>query len=431
MALVLRGGTLASLATGRVESTDIGIEHGRISWVGPGLPDGAHEFVDCSGMLIMPGNVCGHTHLYSALARGMPPPPRQPRNFPEILELVWWRLDRALDHEAIRMSALSGALDAVLSGTTTLVDHHASPNAIDGSLDLMAEALDEIGLRAVLCYEVTDRNGERGAQAGLRENERFIRKNRRGRMRGMVGAHASFTLGDATLHELSQLSRELGAGVHIHVAEDVADEDDSIRRCGKRTAYRLQEADVFGAGSIAAHCVHLDEGERDVVKAANVWVAHNCRSNMNNSVGRAAVSDLGDRVMLGTDGIDGDMFAESRTAFFRAREDSLDETAEEVAGMLSRGVDFASSLFGVPIGRLEVGAVADLQVLDYDPPTPLKNGNLAWHWTFAMSASAVRSVMVDGAWVVRDRTLVTIDEEKVRAEARLAAESLWQRMETL
>lgn len=431
MALVLQGGTLASLATGRVERADIGIENGRIAWVGSGIPEGSHETVDCSGKLIMPGNVCGHTHLYSALARGMPPPPRQPRNFPEILELVWWRLDRALDEDAIRMSALSGALDAVLSGTTTLIDHHASPNAIDGSLNLIAEALDEVGLRAVLSYEVTDRNGERGAQAGLRENERFIRENRRDRMRGMVGAHASFTLGDDTLSELSQLSRELGAGVHIHVAEDVADEDDSIRRSGKRTAYRLQQAGVLEAGAIAAHCVHLDEGERNVVKAANVWVAHNCRSNMNNSVGRAPVSELGDQVMLGTDGIDGDMFAESRTAFFRAREDSLDDTAEMMVNMLSRGSEFESSLFGVPIGRLEVGAAADLQVLDYDPPTPLENGNLAWHWMFAMSASAVRNVMVDGAWVVRDRALVTIDEEKIRAEARLAAKKLWQRMETV
>jgi putative selenium metabolism protein SsnA len=431
MALVLKGGTVASFAGPRVEKTSLGIEDGRIAWVGEDVPPGEHEIVDCSGTLVMPGNVCAHTHLYSALARGMPPPPRQPRNFPEILELIWWRLDRALDDETIRLSALSGAADALLSGTTTLVDHHASPNAIAGSLDVMGEALEEIGIRSVLCYEVTDRNGPDGAAAGLRENERFVRKNRRPRTRGMIGAHASFTLEDATLRSLSEVAEDLNLGVHIHVAEDVCDEDDSMRRSGMRPAFRLQKAGVFQPGSIAAHGVHLNEAEIDAARAAKVWFAHNCRSNLNNGVGRAPIAKFGNRSVMGTDGIDGDMFAESRTAFFRAREESLDHGADELTAMLARGADMVSQMFERVIGRIEVGAAADLMLLEYPEPTPLEGGNLPWHWTFAFSSRMVRSVMVDGDWVVRDRALVKIDEERMRASARSAAPKLWERMGTL
>jgi putative selenium metabolism protein SsnA len=429
--LILRAVTPASLAPELGSSTDIAIDAGRIVAIGDlPHPVDAQE-VDCRGLIVLPGNVCAHTHLYSALARGMPPPPRQPRDFPDILELIWWRLDRALDDDAVRLSALVGAIDAARAGTTTLVDHHASPNAIAGSLDIMADALDGIGVRGVLCYEVTDRNGDEGAQAGLRENERFIRENARPRMRGMVGAHASFTLGDASLHDLAALAVDLDAGIHIHVAEDVSDEEDSLSRCGKRVAYRLDDAGLLRSGSIAAHCVHLDDGEIAVVRGRGLWLAHNCGWYLNNSVGRAPVMQFVDRAVLGTDGIDGDMFAESRSAFFRAREDSLDRGANEFTDMLARGARLASQQFGLPMGEIAVGAAADLMLLDYDPPTPLTAGNLPWHWAFALTHASVRDVMVDGAWVMRERTLVNVDEEKVRAEARQAAKALWQRMDTM
>jgi putative selenium metabolism protein SsnA len=431
VALILRGGTPATLAPQFGPSTDIAIEGGRITATGALIPQPGDDVVYCSGLLVMPGNVCGHTHLYSALARGMPPPPRQPRNFLEILELVWWRLDRALDPDSVRLSGLVGAIDAIRAGTTTLIDHHASPSAIEGSLDVMAEALDTVGVRGVLCYEVTDRNGAGGAAAGLRENERFIRENVRPRMRGMVGGHASFTLGDTSLHELASLAADLDVGVHIHVAEDAWDEEDAMTRFGSRVAQRLDSAAVLRRGSIAAHCVHLDDQEVEIVRGRGVWMAHNCRSNLNNSVGRAPVMQFVDRAILGTDGIDGDMFAESRNAFFRAREDSLDRGAEEFTAMLARGAQVASDAFGLPLGDLSVGAAADLMLLEYDPPTPLSAGNLPWHWAFALSSSAVRDVMVDGAWVMRDRTMVTVDEEKIRAEARTAALSLWHRMDTI
>lgn len=428
MATVLAGGMQATLSPREARSGDVWVEDGLIV-----SSDGAsrESVVDCAGCLVIPGNVCAHTHLYSALARGMPAPPRAPRNFPEILELVWWRLDRALDEESIRSSALVGTLDALRSGTTGLVDHHASPGWIDGSLDVLADGISEAGARSLVCYEVTDRGGVDRRVAGLHENERFIRDNRRDLARGMVGGHASFTLDEGTLEALAAMSERTRTGVHIHVAEDVFDEQDSVRRCGKRVAQRLQDAGILGPDSIAAHGVHLQPGELQTLRSNGTWLVHNCRSNLNNSVGRAPVLQFGERSALGTDGIDGDMFAESRTAYFRAREDSLDTYAEQFTDLLARGADLMSQYYPVRIGSLEPGSAADLVVLEYDPPTPLTSDNLAWHWMFAFNAAMVRDVMVAGRWVIRDREFVTIDEEKVRADARNQAHELWRRMETL
>lgn len=428
---VLANVMVAGLDPRELRSGNLGVEDGRIAWIDEAIPPDSVDVVDCRGGLVLPGNVCGHTHLYSALARGMPGPPAQPQNFLEILEYVWWRLDRALDPDAVRYSGLVGALDAVHAGTTTLVDHHASPNCIRGSLDVMADAVGEVGVRSVLCYEVTDRGGARRRDEGLRENERFLRENQRPLARGMVGAHASFTLGDDSLAALADLAAEFDAGIHIHVAEDAADEVDSLERCGKRVGQRLLDAGILKRNSIAAHNVHLDPDELRIMRQAGPWLVHNCRSNMNNSVGRAPVLDFGDRSALGTDGIDGDMFAESRTAYFRAREAGLDTFAEQFTDMLARGGHLASEHFGMLVGTLVPGAAADLVVFDYDPPTPLTADNLAWHWMFALTPGNVRDVMVDGRWVIRDRECCTVDEEKIRAEARQEALRLWRRMEDL
>lgn len=431
MATILANATLADLSSGQVQTGHLEIDGRVIRAVHEALPEGAHDVVDCGGRLVMPGNVCAHTHLYSALARGMPGPAKTPHNFVEILEYVWWRLDRALNAPSTRSSGLVGALDAIRAGTTSLVDHHASPEFIDGSLDVLADALDEIGVRAVLCYEVTDRGGPERSRAGLRENERFLECAPRDRIRGMVGAHASFTLEEETLEALADLAHRADTGVHIHVAEDVADEEDSLQRCGKRTAYRLADHGILRPRSIAAHCVHLDHGEIETVGRSGSWFVHNCRSNMNNGVGRAPVAAFGERAALGTDGIDEDMFAESRAAYFRSREASLDAYAEQTMGRLVTGGAIVSEHFDCPIGSLQTGAAADLVVLDYDPPTPLQTGNLAWHWAFAFDASLVESVMVDGRWVLRNREFPYIDEERIRAEAREEARKLWTRMEAL
>jgi len=410
------------------------LEDGRIGAVS--RRDGRYargEWIDGSGCLVIPGNVCAHHHLYSALARGMPYRLQPPSNFVEILRRVWWRLDRALDPGSVWASAISGAADAVLAGTTTIVDHHASPNAIEGRLDAIAGALSDVGARMVLCYEVTDRDGPELAAAGLEESRRHLKEDVGwGLIRGMVGAHASFTLSEETLAACVELARSADVGIHIHVAEDEADERDSLARFGQRVVERLADAGALTERSLLAHCVHVDEREIDLIRQSGAWVAHNARSNMNNRVGRAPVGALGERVALGTDGIDGDMVAESKAAYRRAREDDPSIGPGWALARLAAGAAFAGQVFGEPLlGRIERGAPADLVVLEYNPPTPITAENLAAHWIFGLSARHVRDVVIGGKVVVRDRRLARVDEADLRARAREAAERLWARMDEI
>jgi len=426
----LTGGTvLASLDPPAVVTTDVAIEDGVVTAVGP-APEGATR-IDCTGCLVVPGNVNAHMHLYSVLARGMPYRLDPPQDFVQILQRVWWRLDRALDTDSIRASALAGGMDALLTGTTTLVDHHASPEAIDGSLDVIAQALADIGLRSVLCYEVTDRDGPERAAAGVEENRRFLKAGWP-LARGMVGAHASFTLSDETLGACAEVARDAGVGVHIHVAEDAADQRDAEARFGSRVVPRLVRAGVLNGSGLLAHCVHVDKQEIDAIREAGATVAHNPRSNMNNSVGRAPVAALGDGVALGTDGIGADMFAESKTAYWCLREESLAAPGSWPLARLTRGAAFAGRAFGQPtLGRIEPGAPADLAVLEYPDITPLEDANVAGHWLFGMGSHHVRDVMVAGEMVVADRLLTRVDQDEVAAAAREQAEGLWRRIDEL
>jgi putative selenium metabolism protein SsnA len=386
---------------------------------------------DCSGCLVVPGNVCGHTHLYSALARGMPYALEPPATFVHILQRVWWRLDRALDEDAIRASALVVGAAALLAGTTTVIDHHASPNATDGSLDVIAGALQELGLRAVLCYEVSDRDGPERAAAGLRENRRFLAA-RRPLARGLFGAHASFTLSDDTLAACVGESRAAGVGLHIHVAEDDADQRDAMARFGVRVVARLAAAGALGPGALLAHCIHLSAAEVEALRASGAAVAHNPTSNMNNTVGHTPVGRLSEAVVVGTDGIGADMFAEAKTAYFRARDEDRTVGPAWPLERLAAGARLAGRLFGEPgLGTLEPGAPADLAVLEYAPPTPLDRATLAGHWIFGMGAAHVRDVMVAGELVVAARRLVRADAGRVAAQAREAAQRLWRRVEAI
>jgi putative selenium metabolism protein SsnA len=426
----LAGATVAvSLDPLDVRGADLHVTDGRIAATG----DGPRR--DCSGCLVVPGNVCAHTHLYSALARGMPYALEPPRNFVQILQRIWWRLDRALDEESIRASALVGGMEALLSGTTTLIDHHASPHAIDGSLDLVADALAELGVRCVLCYETSDRDGPEWAAAGVLENRRFldrVQRERPAHARGLVGAHASFTLSDETLSACTEVAHAFAAGLHIHAAEDAADETDALARGGTRVAARLADAGALDGRTLLAHGVHLDDAEIGLVRAAGAALAHNARSNMNNAIGRARVATLGDRVALGTDGIGADMFEESRAAYFRLREDGAGTPAEWPLQRLAQGSRLAGGLFEEPLlGTLAPGAPADLVVLDYDAPTPVSDATLPGHWVFGLSARWVRDVMVGGEWVVLDRRLARADQRELAESARGAAGRLWRRLDDL
>ena len=427
--MLLQGATVATLDPPLVERADLRVEGDRIVERGPSLGARAgEESVDLSGAVVLPGLVNGHTHLYSALARGMPGPRVPPRNFLEVLERVWWRLDRALDAESVYLSGLVGAIEAALSGTTLLIDHHASPSFIRGSLDTLRQAIEEVGLRSALCYEVTDRNGTEGRDLGLAENEAF-QSVQSPLTRGMIGGHASFTLSPESLDRLRDLGQRTGGAVHIHAAEDAIDLFDCQARYGIGLLQRLGAHGLL-ARTLLAHCVHLTEAEVAEAHAHGCWIAHNPRSNMNNAVGYAPTAAL-KRAALGTDGIDGDMLAETRAAFLKMRDAGRADAMPAALELLAGGHRLAAALFGLPFGKLDGGAPADLVALDYAPPTPLHTGNLGGHLLFGVDRSHVRSVMVAGRWVVRDRRVTGVDTAAAFARARAAAPEVWRRMDRL
>jgi putative selenium metabolism protein SsnA len=378
--------------------------------------------------------VCAHTHLYSTLARGMPAPPRVPCDFPEILELIWWKLDRALDEETIYWSALAGAIEAARAGTTCFYDHHSSPSCIRGSLDILRAAIGKAGLRASLCYEVTDRGGVGKRNEGIEENRAFLEWTQRQsgprQFHALVGAHASFTLEDETLHACAELMRAYGAGLHIHVAEDLCDVEIARTRYGMGILERLSRLRALNEHTILAHGTHLSKSEIGRGLEAGSWFAHNPRSNMNNQVGYAPVTAFGERLLLGTDGIGGDMFEEVHFAFFKGRDERLDSGPGLWLKTLANNQCRASHDFGIDLSGLSPGAAADLIVTDYPCPTPLVSANIPWHLIFGMSSAYVESVMVAGQFVIRDRRS-SLDMEYIREQCRKAGEKLWARVQQL
>jgi putative selenium metabolism protein SsnA len=435
MPLLLKGATIVTFDPISIEQADLRVEAGLISERACQLPPrDEDEVIDLRNRVVIPGMVCGHTHLYSTLARGMPAPPRQPSNFKEILELVWWRLDRALDDETIYWSAMAGALDAARVGTTCLFDHHASPTYITGSLQIIREAIEKIGLRAVLCYEVTDRGGTHEREKGLDENlailswvKSSLSPGLKSLCRGMVGAHASFTLSDESLDYCAELMQVFDAGLHIHVAEDRWDVLDAESRYRLGVVERLAKHNAINNRTILAHGIHLSDEDIAIARSAGVWFAHNPRSNMNNQVGYAPVSKFGNRVVLGTDGIGADMFEESRIAFFKSRDNRAGGGADQWLNVLANNQRLASEAFGIDLGSLRVGSAADMTVLDYSSPTPITAENLSWHLAFGINSASVESVMVNGLFVVRNRK-AAIDELYVYEQARAASEKLWTRL---
>jgi putative selenium metabolism protein SsnA len=396
------------------------------------------EVMDVGGQLIMPGNLCGHTHFYGAFSRGMAIAGAAPRDFPEILEKLWWRLDKALSLEDVKYSALVCLVDAVKHGTTTLIDHHASPNAIDGSLDTIAEAVGQAGLRASLCYEVTDRDGPDRARAGIEENVRFaqsLRDRSHPQLGASFGLHASLTLSDETLADCVAAASDAGLGFHVHAAEGVSDQEDSLRRSGKRVVERLHDAGILGPKSILVHCVHVDAWEMELLRDTGTWVTHQPRSNMNNAVGVAPVETMlrgGIPVAMGNDGFSNNMWAEWKAAYLVHKlwhGDPRHMGGYDVMQMAVANNAALARVFwpNAPLGEISPGAYADLILVDYHPFTELTAGNLPWHILFGFEADAVTATMCGGKWLMRDRQLLTLDEAEIAARARELSAQTWQR----
>jgi putative selenium metabolism protein SsnA len=398
---------------------------------------------DAGGLILMPGQICAHTHFYGAFARGLYIPGPPAKDFPEILERLWWRLDKALDLAGVQSSAEVCLVDAIRNGTTTLIDHHASQRAIDGSLDAIAEAVTQSGLRAVLCYEVTDRDGPQAAQAGIAENVRFLKKIARdtqslqtpnsklqNRLAATFGLHASLTLSDETLAACAAQAKRF----HIHVAEHPADAYDSVAKSGKRVVERLHDFGITGPDSIMAHCIHIDAWEMALLRESGTFVSHQPRSNMNNAVGAAEIVPMlrgGLPVCLGNDGFSNDMFAEMKVADLLqkvAHADPRSLGADKVIQMaVYNNRTLASRFFEKPVGILAPGAYADLILLDYYPTTPLTAENLPWHLLFGVSGGHVHSTVCHGQVLMKNRELLTMDEAAITARSREIARATWER----
>lgn len=416
------------------------IEDDRIKDVGPNQEllskYSNEERLDARGQYVMPGNICAHTHFYGAYARGMAIPGTAPKDFPEILQKLWWPLDRALDAQSIRYSALPCLVDAIKHGTTTLFDHHASPNAIDGSLDIIAEAVEAAGLRAVLCYEVTDRDGEVKMRAGIKENVRFINKTKSPLLAGTFGLHASLTLSDSSL-DLCRQSVPEDIGFHIHTAEHEADEYDSLNKTGKRVIDRLQKHGILGSRTITAHGVHFDMREGQILAETGTWLSHQPRSNMNNGVGVAPIESMlraGIKVCLGNDGFSNAMWEEWKTAYLLHKVHHRDPRrmgGYDITQMAVYNNAALANIFfpGAPIGQLVPGGYADIIFVDYHPNTPLTAGNLPWHILFGVQQSMVTTTIVGGKVLMKDRALLTLDEKEIGATAREIAPQVWERYE--
>ena len=415
------------------------IEGGRISAIGKEDELAARypnaETLDARGQYVLPGGICAHTHFYGAYARGMAIPGPAPRDFPQILERLWWPLDKALDRESVRASALVCLVDAIKHGTTSLIDHHASPNFIEGSLDVIGDAVDRAGLRAVLCYEVTDRDGGAKMRAGIAENLRFMAATEdHERVKGTFGLHASLTLSDESLSACADATPE-GAGFHVHVAEHEADQGDSLVKSGLNAVERLDRYGIMNNKTIAAHCVHIEAHERDILRERGVWVSHQPRSNMNNGVGAADIDGLleaGIKLCLGNDGFSNNMWAEWKTAYLLHKAVNRDPRRADgmnIARMAWHNNARLMEIFfpRAKIGEISAGAAADLIFVDYQPFTPLSAGNLPWHLLFGFESSMVTTTICGGRVLMRDRQLLTLDEAAIAAEALDLAPAVWER----
>ncbi|MDR3456548.1 MAG: putative aminohydrolase SsnA [Verrucomicrobiae bacterium] len=393
--------------------------------------------IDATGKVVLPGFINAHTHFYSSFARGLSGV-KPAKNFNEVLKNLWWRLDSALTIEDCHYSALIALLDSIRHGTTTLIDHHASPQAVAGSLGAIGRAVGETGLRACLCYELSGRDGGQIAQAGLAENAWFIHQCQQQHdlhVQALFGLHASFTIPDALMEKAAAIGQALHTGFHIHVAEAPGDQDWALRHSGRRVVERLKKFEILGPRSIAAHCIHVNRREMDLLAETQTAVVHNPQSNLNNAVGIADVIEMTKRgvlVGLGTDAMTTNMLEELRVALWgqhlRAANPSVG-FGEVTGALFANNPKNAGRIFGLRFGEICEGAAGDIAIFDYDPPTPLENGNVCGHLVFGISQTEADTTIVGGRVLMENRRLaLNLDEARINARARELAKNLWKRM---
>ncbi len=388
--------------------------------------DKGYEIEDKSGSIIIPGLVCGHTHIYSAFARGWPNETAI-ENFTDILEQQWWRLDAALEEEAIHLSGIVSASDHVKNGITTIIDHHAS-GEIEGSLKRLKKAVcDDIGLRGMFCFETSDRFD---VEKAIRENKDFLAEEKNGSFAAHFGLHASLSLSEKTLKKAKAALGD--APIHIHAAESALDQEDCEEKYGERVLERLERHGLLNEGSILVHALHINEKEADIIKRNNCLVALNPSSNMNNAVGipdYKLFKRKGIPVIIGNDGLSMSITNELQTLMYATHVKHEDFNAfglDDVWAIIKTAYDYASRRLGVKLGRIEEGHKADLLVIPYTPPTPMDEENALGHLFFGLFSSfRPQDVYVGGKGIVKDHEIHT-EAKKLYARAKRSAQKIWE-----
>ncbi len=415
-----------------VEGVDVLVKGDKIARIGKNLKSEGAKIIEAKGKTLMPGNVCSHHHYYSGLSRGMLVNAGPQTDLIQILREWWWRLDRSLDEEACYYSSLISSLDAIAAGTTSVVDHHASPNYIKGSLSTIKKGMEEVGLRGMTCYEVTARNGGMSeVEAGVQENIDFATSGTSNMVKAMIGGHAPFTIPDEGLKLMSEAVKTTGCGIHLHVGEGEYDQIYSHHKYGKDIVARLEDFDLLHENSLLVHGIYLNENEIKTLNERKCFLAHNPRSNMNNQIGYNNKLSMVDKLIIGTDGCGGNMFEELKIAFFENRDEKGTWWPDSFVNAMNRGNDLIETYFDGSFGQIKEGYKADLTLLDYKSPTPLVSGNAAGHFVWGMSSNSVHSVMIDGNLVYDNREFVGLDVDEIYKKASEVAKRVWEKVDTL
>ena len=420
-----------------VENGAVAIEGTKIAAVGETeaikKQYGDAEFIDAKGGVIMPAFINTHEHIYSAMARGLSIKGYNPKGFLDILDGQWWTIDRHLTLEQTKYSAVETLISCIRNGVTTVFDHHASFGQIGGSLFTIADVAKELGVRACLCYEISDRDGMDKARESVMENAEFIRyalKDDTDMIAGMMGMHAQFTISDATM-ELAAANKPDEVGYHIHVAEGIEDLHDCLKKYGKRIVDRLMDFNILGEKTLLGHCIYINPHEMDLIKDTNTMVVHNPESNMGNACGCPPTMELVHRGILtglGTDGYTHDMIETYKVANVLHKHHLCDANAAwgEVPKMLfENNAAIANRYFKTPLGVLKEGAAGDVIVVDYNPPTQLDASNINGHILFGMTGRDVVTTVANGRVLMKDREIKVIDVEEAMAKCREESAKLW------
>lgn len=418
MTIYLKNATFIDWQTFEFKKCNIKVEEGidkNIEFVNE-IPENV-QFIDCSGKYVTKSFACGHHHIYSALACGMPAPAKSPENFYEILKYIWWNIDKQLDKEMIEASALVTAIECAKQGSTFVIDHHASPFFINGSLEIIAKALEKVGLSHLLCYEVTDRDGFDKAEQGLDENENHIKNNQ-----GLMGLHASFTVGDRTLKRAAQIVEKYNSGIHIHVAEDLSDEELCKKDYRKTVVERLNDLGLLNySKSIIGHAIHINENERKILKNSKSWIVQNSESNQNNKVGTFTSNGLSNKIMLGTDGMHSNMLRSFKAALYATQK-------SDNAGWDTLYNRFRNVHNYLRENNFKGDGENNLVVLDYNPRTDFNSNNFLGHIIFGIEANNVEHVISNGKLIVKDRIIQTVDEKEILKFSREQSLRLWKKL---